>query len=96
VKLKQGEVLIREGEPVHETAPLVYVILDGALGVEVDGSTVGEVGAGAVVGERALLEGGRRSATLTALTPCKILPVPADSVSASGLAELAQAHRRED
>ena len=40
----------------------LFLLLDGVLVVEVDGAEVAEVGPGAVVGERALLEGepGRR------------------------------------
>ena len=43
----------------------------------------------------ALLERGKRTATLTAATPCKILPVPARDVSPGALSELSEAHRRE-
>ena len=47
----------------------LYLLLDGVLGVEVDGEQVAEMGPGTMVGERALLEGGVRTATLRALTP---------------------------
>ena len=47
----------------------LYLLLDGVLGVEVDGEQVAEMGPGTIVGERASLEGGVRTATLRALTP---------------------------
>jgi len=93
--LAAGQILVHQGEAPAELAPPVYLILDGVLSVDVDGEAVAEVGAGAVVGERALLERGRRTATLTAATPCKILPVPAHDVSPGALSELSEAHRRE-
>ena len=93
--LATGQILVHQGEAPAELAPLVYLVLDGVLSVDVDGEAVAEVGAGAVVGERALLERGRRTATLTAATPCKILPVPARDVSPAALSELSEAHRRE-
>ena len=40
-----------------------------SLGVEVDGEQVAEMGPGTILGERASLEGGVRTATLRALTP---------------------------
>jgi hypothetical protein len=94
-KLAAGEELVHQGEALEEMEPLVYLVLDGALSVVVDGETVAEVGAGAVVGERALLERGVRTATLRAATLCKILPVPARDLSPAALSELSGAHRRE-
>jgi CRP-like cAMP-binding protein len=94
-KLAKGQELVHQGDALGELAPLVYLVLDGALSVEVDGETVAEVGPGAIVGERALLERGTRTATLRAATPCKVLPVPAHDVSPAALAELSGAHRRE-
>ena len=73
----------------------MYVLLDGVFSVEVDGAAVAHVGPGAVVGERALLEGGRRTATLRALTPCKVAAASGDEVSSEMLSELAAEHRRE-
>jgi CRP-like cAMP-binding protein len=90
-RLRQGTVLVRQGEPGRE----LYLLLDGVLRVEVDGETVAEVGPGAVVGERALLEGGRRSATLRALTDGKVAVVEKDQVDPRALGELAAGHRRE-
>ena len=74
----------------------IYLLLDGILGVEVDGETVAQVGPGAVLGARALLEGGRRTATLRAVTPVKVVCASADDIEPSALEELAGAHKREE
>jgi hypothetical protein len=73
----------------------LLLLLDGVLAVEVDGETVARVGPGAILGERALVEGGKRTATLRAVTPGKVVSVSADEVEPTALEELAGAHRRE-
>jgi CRP-like cAMP-binding protein len=62
----------------------------------VDGTQVGELGPGAVVGERALLEDGRRTATLRAVTGCVIAAAAKDQIARDILARLAELHHRED
>ena len=89
--LQAGEVLAREGEAGDE----LYLVLDGVLDVSVDGRALGDLGPGAVVGERAILEGSTRTATLTATTPVRVAAAPADAVDRSALAQLAAGHRRE-
>jgi hypothetical protein len=86
LRLRRGATLVEQGEPGHE----LYLLFDGLLAVEIDGRTVGEIGPGAVVGEIALLEGGRRTATLRAVTPCRVAAVPGDRVDRDVLAELAR------
>ena len=71
-------------------------ILDGVVTVRVDGSVVAELGPGAVIGERALLESGRRTSTVTALTRTKVACVPAASLDRDALSELSGTHRREE
>jgi CRP-like cAMP-binding protein len=89
--LDKGRTLVEQGDLGTD----MYVLLDGVFSVEVDGAAVAHVGPGAVVGERALLEGGRRTATLRALTPCKVAAASGDEVSSEMLSELAAEHRRE-
>jgi CRP-like cAMP-binding protein len=91
VKLAEGETLVEQGRPGTE----LYLLLDGLLAVQVDGRIVAEVGPGAVVGERALLEGGTRTSTLMGLTDCRLAKADADQIDRTALAELAQGHRRE-
>ena len=64
-ELPEGTVLTQQGDEADE----LFVILDGMVSVEVDGRDLGDLGPGAVVGERALLEGGRRTATVRDPSP---------------------------
>lgn len=91
-KLKEGAALVRQGEVGHE----MFLLLDGVLTVEVDGENLTELGPGALIGERALLEGGERTATLTALTKCRVAVVDAANLDPAALADLAEGHNREN
>jgi hypothetical protein len=91
-RLGEGAVLVTQGAEGDK----LYLILDGVLGVEIDGEQVAEVGPGTMVGERALLEGGTRTATLRALTPIHFVVIPAELVGETELTALAAARRRED
>ena len=91
-KLPKNELLTEQGEPGGD----VYLLLDGILSVWVDGTQVAELGPGAVVGERALLEHGRRTATLRAATSCVVATAAKDQIDPDSLASLAELHRRED
>jgi hypothetical protein len=88
-RLRTGDVLVSQGDPGDE----LYLLFDGVLAVEQDGEQVAEVGPGAILGEMALLEGGRRTATLRAVTRCRVAAVPGDRVDRNALAEVAR-HRR--
>jgi mannose-6-phosphate isomerase-like protein (cupin superfamily) len=83
--LEPGEALVEQGDPGDE----LYLILDGVLVVDIDGEEVAEIGPGAIVGERALLEGGTRTATLRAQTPCRIAVIPGDLIDRQELEDLA-------
>jgi hypothetical protein len=87
--LEPGSTLVEQGEPGGE----LYLLLDGVLTVVVDGDEVAEVGPGAVVGERASLEDGKRTATLTARTRCRVAVVPEELVDRQELEDLAEARR---
>jgi hypothetical protein len=87
-----GDVLMTQGEAGDH----VMLILDGVLSVTVDGDVLAEVGPGALLGERAALEGGVRTATLTAVTKVKSASVPAAALDADALVELSDGHRREE
>ncbi|MFN2464807.1 MAG: cyclic nucleotide-binding domain-containing protein [Candidatus Dormibacteria bacterium] len=90
-KLKVGQALVTEGEAGDE----MFLLLDGVLSVEAGGKLLAHLGPGVVVGERALLESGRRTSTLKAVTPARVAAVQADQVEPSLLEELATHHRRE-
>ena len=91
-KLPQDALLTEQGEPGDD----IYLLLDGLLSVWVDGAQVAELGPGAVIGERALLEHGRRTATLRAVTGCVIATAARDQIDRDSLASLAGLHHRED
>ena len=63
-ELDAGEALVKQGDEGNE----LFLLLDGLIDVEVDGDEVAEIGPGALLGERALLEGGKRTASLWATT----------------------------
>lgn len=90
--LHEGDVLTRQGE----SGDSLHLVLDGILDCAVDGRSVGVVGPGAVVGERAVLENAPRTATLTAQTPVRVATASADTVDHAALEQLATGHHRED
>jgi hypothetical protein len=87
--LELDETLVEQGAPGEE----LYLVLDGVLAVEIDGEEVAEIGPGAIVGEKALLEGGRRTATLSARTRCRVAVIPGELVDRQELEDLAATRR---
>jgi hypothetical protein len=90
--LDAGEALITQGEDGTQ----VYLILDGMFVVEVDGREVAEIGPGAVVGERAALEGGARTATLRATTRARVAEASPGKLAPPDVDALAATHHREE
>jgi Cyclic nucleotide-binding domain len=90
-KVAAGDAIVRQGEQGSD----IYLILDGVIRVERDGEWLAECGPGALFGERAHLEGGARTATLTAVTACRVASVSATQFDRAALEELAGGHRRE-
>jgi Cyclic nucleotide-binding domain len=91
-KLRRGKTLCEQGDAGDD----IYLLLDGVLAVEVDGEPLAEVGPGAILGERAILEGGTRTSTLRAVTKCKVAVAGGDQLDRAALAELAEGHKREE
>ncbi len=89
--LKEGTTLTTQGEE----ADSIYLLLDGVVQVDVDGEPVANLGPGALIGERAVLEGGRRTATLVALSACRVAEARKVDLDREALAEISQGHRRE-
>ena len=52
-----------------------------------------QVGPGAILGEGAVVGGGRRNATLRACTPARVAVIPADQIDRDALETLAAARR---
>jgi Cyclic nucleotide-binding domain len=87
-----GATLVRQGQPGTD----VYLILDGVVRVERDGEPLAEYGPGAMFGERAQLETGTRTASVVAVTACKVASVDFAQFDRSALQELSGGHRREE
>lgn len=90
--VKAGTAITTQGEPGDE----LFLVLDGVVRVEVDGERIAEYGPGSLHGERAALEGGTRTATIRAVTACKLAVAAAGQIDREKLVELSGGHRRED
>lgn len=90
-KLKEGALLTEQGASGDE----VFLLLNGVVSVEVDGEALAELGPGAILGERAALEGGVRTSTLRALTKVTVAVVKPDQLAEDELTQLSAGHRRE-
>jgi CRP-like cAMP-binding protein len=64
-----GETVMAEGDFGHS----VLLIEDGTAEVSIDGTRVREMGPGEMLGEVAVLASGRRSASVVALTPLRVI-----------------------
>src|SRR6266480_3550125 len=88
-KVKAGTAIMTEGE----AADHIVLVLDGLVEVEAGGTELARLGPGAVLGERASLEEGRRTATVRAVTDCRIVSYQAAALPVADLRELAVGHR---
>ena len=64
-----GEILCTEGAPGDD----FFVVVDGAAEASVAGEKLGDLDAGSFFGEMALIDGGDRTATVTATSPMQLL-----------------------
>jgi len=71
VIVEAGRVLVTQGEIGREC----YVIVSGEASVSRDGKEIAKLGAGEPIGELAVLDGGPRTATVTALTELDLLVI---------------------
>ena len=69
VDVAPGHVLTHEGR--HEG--YFFVVVDGSVGIERGGRAINTLGPGDFLGEIALLDGGPRTATATAVTDSRLL-----------------------
>jgi CRP-like cAMP-binding protein len=69
-----GTILTRAGRD----GGLMFVILDGQAEVEKDGTVLGRLGPGDVIGELSLIDGRPRSANVRAVTDLKVLELAQD------------------
>jgi CRP-like cAMP-binding protein len=90
--LTAGDTLARQGDAGSD----LYLVLDGVVRIDRDGEQLAEYGPGAILGERAYLEAGTRTASLVAVTACRVAAVHGSRFDAGALTELASGHRREE
>jgi hypothetical protein len=83
-RVLRGETLVEQGSLGNE----LFVVLDGVFDAEVDGEVVAQVGSGAILGERAVLGDGRRTATLRAVRSSRVAVIGPDAISRPYLAEI--------
>ena len=88
----EGATLVQQGQPGTD----VYLVLDGIVRIERDGEPLAEYGPGAMLGERAGLEAGTRTASMVAATRCKVASVDGTQFERTALEELSGGHRREE
>jgi CRP-like cAMP-binding protein len=69
IDIPAGTELMREGALAHE----FFVIEDGLAEVRLAGERIAELGPGDFFGEIALVETGRRTATVTATRPLRVI-----------------------
>jgi len=67
--IPEGDVLVREGAAAHE----FFLIEDGEAAVLEDGERVAVLGPGDFFGEIGLVETGRRTASVVAVTPMDVI-----------------------
>jgi hypothetical protein len=83
--LDVDETLVEQGDAGDE----LYLLLDGVLVAEIDGEEVAEIGPGAILGERAPLAGGKRTASLTARTRCRVAVIPSELMDQQEMEDIA-------
>ena len=78
LEVSEGKVLAREGDPGWE----FFVVCEGRAKATKRGRKVASLGRGSFFGEMSLLDGGPRSATVTAETDMQLLVLNSRSFSA--------------
>ena len=86
-RVPRGATLVEQGSLGRE----LFVLLDGVFDVEVDGEVMAQVGSGAILGERAVLGDGRRTATLRAVRSSRVAVIGPNQISRPDLVEISTA-----
>ena len=77
VEVADGDLLFEQGSMPHD----LFVIEEGSVEVVRDGRSVATLGAGEVVGERALLKLQRRWASVVAVGHVRVVALSADDLA---------------
>jgi hypothetical protein len=90
-RVARGETLVEQGKPGRD----LFVVLDGVFDVEVDRAVVAQVGSGAILGERAVLGDGRRTATLRAVRSSRVAVIASSEITRPDLAAISASRARQ-
>jgi CRP/FNR family cyclic AMP-dependent transcriptional regulator len=71
VEFKAGQVIFSQGDPAEH----MYVVLDGAVDIAINGTVVGTAGPGEAFGEMALIDNAPRSGTAVASADSRVVPL---------------------
>lgn len=71
VTFRAGTRIFEEGQPGDS----MYAVVEGEVDIVSNGKVLETTGAGGIVGELALLDRSKRSATAIARTDCRLVPV---------------------
>lgn len=66
-----GETIFDQGE----VGDVMYVVIDGEVDITLGDELIDHLAPGSILGEMALIDKEPRSATATAITDCKVVPV---------------------
>jgi Cyclic nucleotide-binding domain len=91
-RLGKGTVLMQKGRRAVNSFYFSTVLSLYRL----NGKDLAELGPGAIMGERAILEGGKRTSTLTAVTPIRVAVAPNSAIDVTALGRLSHRHHLED
>src|SRR5205823_15028317 len=89
-RVARGGARVEHVRPGHD----LFVVLHGVFDVEVDGEVGAQGVSGAVLGERAMLGDGRRTATLRAARSSRVAVIGPDEISRPDLAEISASRTR--
>ncbi|MDP9235627.1 MAG: cyclic nucleotide-binding domain-containing protein [Actinomycetota bacterium] len=88
-RVAADKTLVEQGDQGDD----VFLLFDGVMRVEKDGDPITELGPGALLGELAGLSDGRRTATLRAVTPCRVAVVAKERLNREALESVAATRR---
>lgn len=74
-QFEAGKMIMQEGG----TGNVMFVVLDGRVGISIKGGVVGRAGPGGIFGEMALVDQSPRSASAIAETPVSLLAINRDA-----------------
>ena len=83
------EYVVKQGDD-GKTA---FLIVSGALSVEIDGKTIGKMETGEIVGELSLILGEKRKASIKAITPSEIIEIKKNALAAILLSSNIELHK---